>query len=737
MKLSTIIKKTAYLVAMPIVMSLASCVSEEFDNKGTLDDGIDKAEGPRLYSKIRLSIAEGATTRAEIFESPIKFDKGDEAEYAIYIPEEADDSDSTEPVEDDETSEPAEGEETDLSDVHHVAFVIDDKGNVVGDMIPLNLTRYTDGDTDYYDSYISVTTSEDYLENFKDLVYPDWKVYTFINASSKLIAAVKDLKTLSALTSLTSSTTLPLNDCLYFTKDDDYYFTMTSSMIISSDSKVVPAIDNTLTFYRSEDEARNSSTKLTIYVERLYSKFTVKFKWDDDKYYYLLPVSSQSEENGGNVPSTVAEDEDGSAQKPIGVERLKFTSTSGSRPLPKLQVVTSYTRSSSIENRNPVTVEEKDWEINIVGWGINGLENEEYLFKHLNPSGDYVGMNPNWFYSSLYPYRTMWSEDPNYSAGNYPDQYRRADDATGVKHYASMTPTLSYSSYKELALKNTRQYTPENTFNMNVLGDNPYASGSYLRIGSHLIIDAQMLIKDFDSQYLFDTNEFFDEEGLRVTYNNTSSAEDKFLMDEKYWSEKAYKGYVAEYLGYFMLTAENKNIFGANNDGNFYVYLPDNGVYRLADEYDFTFESINIKGGDAHVRLKLADGTQLFAHDAVNDEYSPIREDNFNNLVKQHPEFYAARFNKGRMYYAVGSQHSSITPTAPLKIGDYGSVRNNWYSYSVERFTAPGMAVDDPNQKIIPNNLPQYRTISFSLEVLPWHYIYTSVDVSDQPRPTE
>lgn len=732
MKLSKIIKRSAYLTALTFVMSFSSCISEDFGDTGAPDTGTSKAPDIKLYSRIRLSIAESATTRAPILDIPY-FDKGDEAEYAIYIPEE-EDADGTEPVEGDETSEPAEDEETDLSDVHHVAFVIDDKGNVVGDMIPLNLTRYTDGDTDQYDSYISISTSEDFLENFSEMVYPDYTIYTFVNASSKLIDAVKDLKTLSALTSLTSSSTLPLNDCLYFTKDDDIYFTMTSSMIISSDSKVVPAVENTLTFYRSEDEARNSTNNLAIYVERLHSKFTLRFKGDNDNYYYLLPVSSISEENGGDGPSTVAESEDGSPQKPYGVERLKFTSTSGSNPLPKLQVVTSYTRSPSIENRNPVTVEEKDWEINIVGWGINGLENESYLFKKLNPSGDYVSVNKNWFTS---PYRTLWSEDPNYSTGNYPDQYRPAEDITGVKHYASMTPTLSYYSYKDLARKYTRQYTAENTFNLNVLGDNPNATGSYLRIGSHLIIDAQMLIKDFDSQYLFDTNEFFDEEGLRVTYNNTSSADDKFLMDEKYWSEKAYKAYVAEYLGYFMLTADNKKIFGDNNDGNFYVYLPDNGVYRLADEYDFTFESINIKGGDAHVKIKLADGTKLYRHDAVTDEYREITPAQFNKLVSEHPEFYAARFNKGRMYYAVGSYHTSITPSASLKIGDYGSVRNNWYSYSVERFTAPGIAVDDPDQKIIPNNLPQYRTISFSLEVLPWHYIYTSVDVSDQPRPTE
>ena len=715
-------------------MSFSSCISEDFGDTGAPDTGTSKAPDIKLYSRIRLSIAEGATTRAEIFESPIRFDKGDEAEYAIYIPDE-EDAEGTEPVEGDETSEPAEGEETDLSDVHHVAFVIDDQGNVVGDMIPLNLTRYTDGDTEYYDSYISISTSEDFLENFSEMVYPEYTIYTFVNASSKLIDAVKDLKTMSALTSLTSSSTLPLNDCLYFTKDDDIYFTMTSSMIISSESKVVPAVKNTLTFYRSEDEARNSTNNLAIYVERLHSKFTLRFKGDDDNYYYLLPVSSLSEDNVGDVPSTVAEDEDGSSQKPFGVERLKFTSTSSIRPLPKLQVVTSYTRSSSIENRNPVTVEEKDWEINIVGWGINGLENESYLFKKLNPSGDYVGMNPNWFYSSLYPYRTMWSEDPNYSTGNYPDQYRRAEDIAGVKHYASMTPTLSYYSYKDLARKYTRQYTAENTFNMNVLGDNPYATGSYLRIGSHLIIDAQMLIKDLDNSYLFTGTDYYDSEGLRVTNGGTSNASDKFLMDDKYWSAQAYKSYVAEYLAYFMLTAENKKIFGDNNDGNFYVYLPDNSIYRLADDYDFTFESVNIKGGDAHVKIKLADGTQLYTHNAVTDAYDVITQDNFNKLVSEHPEFYAARFNRGRMYYAVGSQHSSITPTAPLKIGDYGSVRNNWYSYSVERFTAPGMAVDNPDQKIIPNNLPQYGTIAVDLAILPWHYVYTSVDVGAEERP--
>lgn len=799
-------------------LALSSCVSD--DIIGNLPDdnnpGSQVVKPANRFAAFRIRIHDDNETRADVphdgnYEdgtyddgtyNPDEsnkhlrgyFNKGLEFERALYFPS----TDTEVPEEDDdEKKDDNAGDNTkdpqpstpEFTQSYHFAILFNQDGELeTPEPLPLELTKKSDEENDdvtvymkYYDPQVEENPFEEFAGN----------VLIVLNASYDL---EKELRTKLAEQSSNPFYTirklilqkpqtengdpdsyLYLKDKKgrYITDKDGYrYFTMTSSMVINGNS-VVPAIDGQFTTYPSKQEAEANPTSL--YIERLPAKYTVLFK-GDNKMSIGWEGSMTSATSGKNYYLTSDSYSTSIQSQYLPTHRMVITPSGvdasgkiiqGSTPK-ELKYVNDYERSDAIGDRKSVNVRTTtNWKINIIGWGINGVEQKEYLFKNLNSNQDYT--TKDWFEISK-DYRNYWAEDPDYLLGpqNYPDQYREARFVPQNKDQGSNVPSyqidenvkhtedlgsldgvsrnggllkelsLDYLSFSDLSNRNVRSYVPEHTFDASQLTDHhTYSKKGHLRVGTHLIIAAQLLIQELEpgNQYgnIYDANYFDAKDGSVVSSRWRPVS--KYYMNDIYWDEISYKNYVIEYLGYWMLTEENKEIFG-NNDGIFYV----NEDGAIAEEGDFLIEQAHIKGGDAMVWVKPADGITLYAKDPTTGEYNPITEAQYRNLSLQHTNYMAECFNEGFMYYAVGSLHgrdSFPAADAEAETGDYGTVRNNWYYFTIDGFTAPGTPVSVTDQPIIPNNGAAETALGVSIKILDWHIQPEDVDVSDQRRPND
>lgn len=748
------------------------------------------------------------------------FDKGTVNERVLYFPEvkeeeeEGEDEEEEQPEnysrsDDDPTTGEEEDDEPDPSEqFYHFAILFNKDGSLVTDgLTPLELTKEDDSKAGYtlYSKFYSSDEENPFLQD------AEFTVLVVLNASydlqQYLNEKIKSLTKTSDCYSEISKFALDWNnsESLLYLKDKNGdlikdevgnpYFTMTSSMVIDSSNKVVPAIETTegknlFQTYTSKDLAKDNPT--TIYVERLGAKYTVIIKGDDNNYYYLKQWDRQQVEADLQTFRTRGVSP-GEESNPIEEEHLIYKVNSKNY---KIKIVKDdYKRNSDITQRSKPVIEEAEWWANILGWDINATESEEYLFKSLKPGTDYYeGWNQNPYSTSknILSYRNFWAEDLNYSTGNYPWQYRKIykecslgkdneghetlewipDISSSHSLSSQISSTLTYNDFTTLNKRDPSRYIVENTFNEDLMnnqgGQSPYYDAVYLRTGSHLIVTAQLLVKGIDDDYIF-SNENYGDDGMLLSSGN-AEAKSKYYMNDIYWSESAYKNYVAEYLAYFMMDDDNQKDtrFGRNN-GNFYVF--DSNNMRLAEDKDFEFDHANIKGGDNFVYITPKEGVVLYTFNPdeieeeedeenegeVNDNpgtpdiervqqngeipfgYHAISMDKYLNLVYAHPELMAVHYNAGRMYYVSGSIHNreSHKDYYAIYTGDYGTVRNHWYAFKIDGITSPGTGVDIIDQPIVPNNYNR-KALLVSLSVLPWHNIYASVDnIGDQHRPGE
>lgn len=616
-------------------------------------------------------------------------------------------------------------------------------------------------------------------------------ILTVLNASTDLIEKLETVVKANASSKNAYQTILSglqqtisnSNDFFVVDKNLVRYHTMTSSMVISNDKKVRPATDGSLRFWETPEKAEVNPYKL--YVERLLSKYTVSFINDNNETVILSNQTSTEPTDDPEEILTLAELEE--EDDVIFSQRLIYEKPSS----PIIRVVQDYTRSESIEKRTEVNPENRAWKINIVGWGVNGLEAKENLFKSININD--ADLFKDWAESEHFRY--LWAEDEHYDTklNDYPYQCRNLEkyfeDAEGPKFgryvdasvpaLESMTSVpLEYYSFNNLSSRDFLIYTPENTFRATgtQIGNNPVQDKSYFRLNSHLIVTAQLLIDGFDDSDVYKC-ENFDDGGL-VNYFGTG-AESKYRMNDIYWSEKAYKDYVIEYLGYWMLTEENQKAdkFGPN-DGCFYI--DENGT--LATAKDFQLSRANVKDGDARVWLEPISNVKLYVRnpnykpeeevsEEVTDpddhsgeqeqfsvrgdepeegdvetptepsvqpekEYIEINPIIYQKLAYDHPELMAECFIDGKMYYAAATKHYP-QGSSMIATGNFGTLRNYWYNFTVERISKPGMPVATDTQRIVPNNLPFQEAMGTSIKVMDWHSISASLDVNGQHRPGE
>lgn len=363
------------------------------------------------------------------------------------------------------------------------------------------------------------------------------------------------------------------------------------------------------------------------------------------------------------------------------------------------------------------------WKINVISWGVNATEQEEYLFKNI---GDGTGTGWNGVYAAWnYPqsYRSFWAVDPNYDGGDYPDQYREAKDKPSVVGAETMeSSSLTYSSFNDfVAARAGKQFAPENTFDSTPLSTADVATQAYLRRGSHVIVAAQLLVAEIDPISVYT--------GSHTTWGVIDGVEDKYYAQGVYWTLEPL---MMQYLDGFKNGVRNfqekdptDGIFISKYDSNGNIYISNASDAKPVD-YEtvadvFTLKPARIDGGDGEEILALKDGITLYTDDKKGEKVE-LTED-----IEKIITLYVTpvkKYTNGLMYYAIPVRHNKSALSSSLTgiyTTLYGMVRNHWYQVTVNDILNVGVPVDDPDQPIVPYSIPDYEgAIAVQIEVLPW-----------------
>lgn len=544
------------------------------------------------------------------------------------------------------------------------------------------------------------------------------------------------------------------SDYLFFTDDSDKnnpvkYFTMSSSMVVPIENDASGKEDNLLQYQpsikrndfkwaASKEEAAKAPI-FSLFLERIQSKYTLLFNVGGNNeltnqrvydYVYFGDDEDAKDESLAYTPTEkiiltawenffpYEDTEGGASSKPV-----------------EFKYVTDYKRSPSIAEtgQNPVKVRTtKNWKVNIVGWGVNAVEDNEYLFKNLDRNKTYATAGNDyysgWNIPALSPYRNFWAEGANYTGGTYPDQYRGHSDHDFIfknsnnitfKGLEEITPSLNYLSFDDLSNRTVHQYAPEHTFDKSksaYSNSDPIGSNEYLRRNTHIIVAAQFLLGPSEKDLTKEAYDGFDPEGV---YKSTRIDKDgliydlatdqthidvscKLFMNNMFWTETAYKAYVVEYLGYLMLDDSFKKelgelvVNGQYNDGVIYVSDRSNATNPgPATGSYFELAHIEMENGDNMVYIEPNDEVYLYI---LNTNWDPTKEEKWEEEMKdgttvehtnnkkfiQLPkqggkdflkklalsqrDFFAQHFKSGRMYYAIPVDHVKSDATGDLAL---------------------------------------------------------------------
>ena len=518
---------------------------------------------------------------------------------------------------------------------------------------------------------------------------------------------------------------------------DKKYFTMASTVYRAEDTNEVAVLTplKGQVFFETEEEAIKSENLTTFYVERVLAKYTLLIS-DKDGNKRFNEYDARIIVNGAN----------------------------------KLKVRQEYAPTDGLA-KDVMT----DWKINVVNWGLNGLEKNTYLVKRLlEPADDKKypwTINGNFFtgWNSPELYRAYWSVDENYSDGKYPDQYRQALDVDGVKAATENNIysdgytaedgltrgdyTLIYKPYEAYKDLTENKYSLENTFDPKIISEQDIKTKPWLRCGTHIIMTAQFIIDEIDKG--------IDLKGSQPGF--IPGVKDKYFSNGMYWSEKALKEQAVATLMtniyYNKKGDENriKNVIGEGTvefinteehtldddapisasigDGE-PVVLKHEDLAENAEKY-FEFAPAFIKGGDGWVTLKKKDDVKLYARYVEkatgNITEKELSEEQIVSYIYRFTNL-AKHYKEGRMYYALPVRHNleSVSfrndPVTDVRMGDYGAVRNTWYRLTITSIQVPGTPVDDPDQPIIPNPEPDDKSLGVEVEVIPWRTVQIEVD---------
>ena len=502
-----------------------------------------------------------------------------------------------------------------------------------------------------------------------------------------------------------------------YTFSGEDYFTMTnSSYVVDSDLALGAAIDGKV--YETPEQALEN--RVVVYVERTLSKFELTFNVD-----------------GKNTPLT-SQDLKGILITPSNKENTSIA---------KINYVKEYTGKE--DNLDFPDYTPVDWDIYIGNWGINGVERENYYFKHVNPEAEYFGKEVAWNVPGLH--RSYWAESQNYLVGVnplYPTQYRptlneaggndREKPNWGIDNYETMSDgktskdqtVLTYYSFNQFKKRGTYKYAPERTYGSaaGLVGYGPY------RYASNYLVCAQLVLKKDAEGHDIDDPETT--EGLYLkNVGDKWAAYNFYFADEASYIRYAYHRMVSQFADgrqHVLVNGANGNKTYQTNSDKAQLYIDDalENPLKVADaaKYFATVPAMEIHG-DGKRMLALREGAELWYKNQNGDPVKLTADD--INVIAFNLAESAKHFTNGMMYYSIPVQHNfglskgsttTVEKKGEYKLGQFGTVRNHWYVLNINTIGNVGTPVDNPNQPIIPDPEDIYN-IALEIVVLPWHKI--------------
>ncbi|MCH5331228.1 MAG: Mfa1 fimbrilin C-terminal domain-containing protein [Alistipes sp.] len=553
---------------------------------------------------------------------------------------------------------------------------------------------------------------------------------------------------------------------IYKVDDTHSYYTMTNAVYLDNEegiSTLKLAVDVTGKVCASPEQA--AANPVTIFVERVVAKHSLTFSQNGAKVSvgqlsgFITPGANSATDDYNTKFSYVAEfNNEDDTPKPV-----------------------VYTWKAHIVGWGANALETNTF----LYKRLQGTDNVNF---NPNTSTDF----DSWW-NVPYFHRSYWAIDPNYNTGDnyswdeschgYPNQYRPTYDGSVLSwtdkslydpegtEYQAKKWALDYVSYNSVKSTANNVYTLENTFAYEQALKN-YAP---LRYGTHVLVAAQLIFDNVDN----------------VTYQKgfIDHVADKVYADGYFWSPEAYLHWaykqVTEYVANGVAHTKVKDVFSTTNgviafaaahpkalhtfyvkDGEEYkplVYKESDGdgtaisdVFELAKAY--------IENGDGKVALTLKDNAEVY-YRVVDEEVEPeepgdepveptepepvyvkLTKQQIASLTQTVMPAAAKYYNKGSMYYAVPVKHYSIykedfsglgsayytggeSHDTEYTLGDFGTVRNHWYSFNISDIKKPGTPVDDPEDPIIPNEPEEYDYLGVEIVVLPWHVIEQDVEL--------
>ena len=319
-------------------------------------------------------------------------------------------------------------------------------------------------------------------------------------------------------------------------------------------------------------------------------------------------------------------------------------------------------------------------EVEILGWGLNGLNKKAYYYKKINSGWTFDKWSIGWNESAKF--RSHWAEDPNYKSGTYPKNYEDIKNGTLTMDACE----LQYLSWNELkgnfstSGANTRTLNPlyclENTADGSILSTVRSDNQLYPRV-THVLVKAKLSFARgtaFNSDpdgYLTEEN-FYRHRGAFYTINNILQT---VVADQK-------------------------------SDGK--VLYKDN---TQTDEADPScFELTHIYGEVLYPKVK--DGITLYdgSGNAVSaDVWKGVRVDGFYD---------------GLFYYKIPIEHLEPAPSvlgAKYPTAQYGVVRNHNYIITIsEELKGIGTGIVKKDEPIVPVTEDRDYMVSVSVVVANW-----------------
>ena len=387
--------------------------------------------------------------------------------------------------------------------------------------------------------------------------------------------------------------------------------------------------------------------------------------------------------------ATVMNDNNFLKEKPTKVELTNDNAVQiyVERLASKVTVNTSTSLELSGDANNELTVgkydvdgTEKDLKIKVLGWGLNALNKNEYVEKHVPAWGTELGFD----WDANTSFRSYWACSPNYGGGSYPASFANVVETSNTTDKVTVSNSANYSlkyvSWNSLGNKlGSLQYCMENTNTQKEL-----QSGNFKAKVTHVLLKAQ-----------------------------TVDAQDLIRYDGCLYTETNFLNRILSQLN-MSLYSLSEGTYTQIATSDIAVVNTYDGTVDMALTADAAKKTWYIKNGEKYTSCDV---------ETINAKFDAL-------------EIKADYYKDGMMYYCVPIEHLrggkvayNDDLTVSVNEADYGVVRNHHYVLSINSIANLGTAVYNPDEEIIPVMESPTYYVGAKVNILSWKVVNQSVDL--------